>query len=122
MLKKHRYQVLSSLSFFLGKHLFLHQGTSRNFCLPFMNDVMVFLFSIQFLKLKHFAHIYSISLASCKIKLLDSNGNYFRQKQKISTAKTFTLNYFPPNVFRVTHHHKLKYSITLDQLQKLNFA
>ena len=73
--------ILHEFKFFLGKHLFLHQGTSRNFCLPFMADVMIFFFSIHFLKLKHYAHIYSITLASCKIRLLNSSGNYFRQKK-----------------------------------------
>ena len=101
---------LHEYKFLLGKHLFLHQGTSRKFCLPFMADVMIFFFSINFLKLKHYAHIYSINLASCKIRLLDSSGNYFRQKK--SSAKTLALNYFPPKVFRVTHHDKLKFHNT----------
>ena len=52
--------------FLLGKHLFLHQGTSRYLCLPFMTDTMIIFFSIHFLKLNHNAHICAINLASCK--------------------------------------------------------
>ena len=47
-------------------------------------------------------------LASYKTRLLNSTGNYFKQK-KIPTAKTLALNYFTPKLFRVTHHEKLKF-------------
>ena len=61
----------------------------KEFLPPFHEWCHGSLFSIQFIKLKRYAHIYSISLASCKIGILNSNGNYFRQKQKIFTAKIF---------------------------------
>ena len=76
--------------------------------------------TIHFFKLKNFARIYSITLAFCRIKLLNSSGNYFRQKE-IFIAKTLGLNYFPPKKFRVTTLINFR-PITLDHLQKFNFA
>ena len=76
-----------------------------------MPDATIFFFPINFLKLKHYGHIYIFTFASCKIRLLNSSGKYFTQKKYIyiSTAKTLALNYFTPKVFRVTHHDKLKF-------------
>ena len=72
-------------------------GHFKDFCLPFMADAMIFFFfAIHFVKLKHYARIYSINLASCKIRLLNSNGNDSRQKNIYCKDLSLALNYLTP--------------------------
>ena len=90
---------------------------------PFMADVVIFYFSIQFQKWKRFAHfIWLILLLTCKnlcgywILMVAVSG------KKKSIAKTVALNCISPKVYRVTHQaQNQKYYLRKPNSKKYNY-
>ena len=80
-----------------------------------MADVMIFFFH-PFPQIETLMHVYiQLPWLLVKSDYWIPAATISEKKKKKSTAKTLTLNYFTPKVFRVAHHDKLKF-----RLQKFN--